>query len=269
MPQIRVNNVNLFYEETGSGAETMLFSHGYLMDHTMFNTQIGAFREQFRCIAYDQRGHGRSEAITSSYDLDALVNDAIGLIEALEMGPVHFVGMATGGYVGLRLALHRPELLKSLTLIDTSADVEAKDKLSQYNLLLKTVNLVGWRPVIGRVMPILFYEVFLKDDQRQDEVKRWRKIITGHNVKAVTAFGHAIFSRDSVVDQLGNINTPTVVIVGKHDVATPATYAQTMADRIHDARLRVIPDAGHSAVVEKPLATTNAMRGFYERVGIL
>ena len=121
MPQIQANNVALFYEEKGSGPEVMLFSHGYLMDHTMYDHQVEAFKDRFRCIAYDQRGHGRSEAITSSYDVDALVNDAIGLIEALKIGPVHFVGMSTGGFVGLRLALRRPDLLKSLVLIDTSA----------------------------------------------------------------------------------------------------------------------------------------------------
>ncbi|MCA9946696.1 MAG: alpha/beta fold hydrolase [Anaerolineales bacterium] len=269
MPQIRVNNVELFYEEQGSGSEVMLFSHGYLMDHTMYAGQIEAFKDRFRCVAYDHRGHGRSEQVTSSYDLDALVNDAIALIEALEIGPVHFVGMSTGGFVGLRLALRRPDLLRSLVLIDTSADAEDKGKLKQYNLLLKTVNMVGWRPVIGRVMPILFYEVFLDDDQRKDEVKKWRGIITGHNTKAVTAFANAIFSRDSVVDQLGNIQTPTVVIVGKHDSATPASYSQTMADRIHDCRLRVIPDSGHSSPVEKPRAVAEAMRVFFERVGIL
>lgn len=269
MAQIRVNNVDLFYEEKGSGADVMLFSHGYLMDHTMYDHQIEAFKDEFRCIAYDQRGHGRSEAVTSSYDLDAIVNDAIGLIEALNIAPVHFVGMSTGGFVGLRLALRRPELLKSLVLIDTSADVEEKSKLSQYNLLLKTVNLVGWKPVIGRVMPILFYEVFLEDPNRQDEVKKWRSIITGHNVKAVTAFGKAIFARDSVTNQLGSIKVPSVVIVGKHDAATPSSYAQTMADRIHDTRMRVIPDAGHSSPVEKPRAVVEAMRTFYERVGIL
>ena len=158
MPQIKVNDVELFYEEKGSGAEVMLFSHGYLMDHTMYDGQIEAFQDQFRCIAYDHRGHGRSEVITSSYGLDALVDDAIALIETLGIGPVHFVGMSTGGFVGLRIALRRPELLRSLILIDTSADEEDKGKLKQYNLLLKTVNLVGWRPVIGRVMPILFYE---------------------------------------------------------------------------------------------------------------
>ncbi len=269
MPQMKVNDVELFYEEKGTGSDVILFSHGYLMDHTMYDGQIEAFKDQFRCIAYDQRGHGRSEAITSSYDLDALVNDAIGLIEALDVGPVHFVGMSTGGFVGLRIALRRPELLKSLVLIDTAADAEEQSKLTQYNLLLKTVNLVGWRPVIGRVMSILFYEVFLDDPERKAEVKKWRSIITSHNKKAITAFGQAIFSRDSVVDQLPTIKTPTVVIVGKHDAATPTSYSQTMADRIHDCRMRVIADAGHSSPVEKPRAVAEAMRLFFERVGIL
>jgi pimeloyl-ACP methyl ester carboxylesterase len=269
MPQIKVNDVELFYEEKGTGSEVMLFSHGYLMDHTMYDGQIEAFQDRFRCIAYDHRGHGRSEAVTSSYEIDALVNDAIALIEALQISPVHFVGMSTGGFVGMRVALRRPELLKSLVLIDTAADAEDKGKLKQYNLLLKTVNLVGWRPVIGRVMSILFYEVFLDDPERQAEVKKWRSIITSHNKKAITAFGQAIFSRDNVVDQLQNIKTPTVVIVGKHDAATPTSDAQTMADRIHDCRMRVIPDAGHSSPVEKPRAVAEAMRVFFERVGIL
>ncbi len=269
MPQIRVNDVELFYEEKGAGSEVMLFSHGYLMNHTMYDAQVEQFKDRFRCIAYDQRGHGRSENVTSSYNLDALVNDAIALIEALNIAPVHFVGLSTGGFVGLRIALRRPELLKSLVLIDTSADAEEKDKLKQYNLLLKTINLVGWRPVIGRVMSILFYETFLKDPQRQAEVKKWRGIITGHNTKAITAFADAIFNRDSVIDRLGQIKTPSVVIVGKHDAATPSAHAQTIADGIHDCRLRVVPDAGHSAPIEKPLAVAEAMRLFYERVGIL
>lgn len=269
MPQIQVNNIELYYDENGSGAETVLFSHGILMDHTMFQAQVDVFSENFRCIAYDHRGHGRSAIVSTDYALDAIVNDAIALIEALDIAPVHFVGMSTGGFVGLRIALRRPDLLRSLVLIDTSADAEEKEMLKQYNLLLKTINLVGWRPVIGRVMNLLFFEVFLKDSKRQDEVKRWRKIITGHNVKAVSAFAQAIFGRGSVVEQLDQITTPAVVIVGKHDVATRPDQAQKIADRIPDTRLRVIPDAGHSAVVEKPQAVTQAMLGFYERVGIV
>ncbi|MCB9006721.1 MAG: alpha/beta hydrolase [Ardenticatenaceae bacterium] len=264
MPQIRVNNVELFYEEQGSGSEVMLFSHGYLMDHTMYAGQIEAFKDRFRCVAYDHRGHGRSEQVTSSYDLDALVNDAIALIEALEIGPVHFVGMSTGGFVGLRLALRRPDFCGAHRHL---ADAEDK-KIEAVQLAAKNGEY-GWLATRRLAGNAIFYEVFLDDDQRKDEVKKWRGIITGHNTKAVTAFANAIFSRDSVVDQLGNIQTPTVVIVGKHDSATPASYSQTMADRIHDCRLRVIPDSGHSSPVEKPRAVAEAMRVFFERVGIL
>lgn len=98
MPQIRANNVELFFEEKGSGPEVMLFSHGYLMDHTMYDHQVAAFKDEFRCIAYDQRGHGRSEPITSSYDMDAIVNDAISLIEALEHCAGAFCGHVDGWF---------------------------------------------------------------------------------------------------------------------------------------------------------------------------
>lgn len=269
MPKIRVNDVDLFYEETGSGPETMLFSHGYLMDHTMFQGQIDAFKDRFRIIAFDHRGHGQSEVTAVGYELDNLVTDAIALIEALDCAPCHFVGMSTGGFVGMRIGLRRPDLLQSLVLMDTSAEAEGEKKLREYNLLLTAVRFLGWWAVIGQVMPILFHEKFLNDPQRQAEVKKWRSIITGHDKKGMIAFGKGIFSRDSVLDQLDQIACPTDVIIGEYDQATTRSRSQNMVDNLSGAQLHVIPDAGHSAAVEEPETVTTAMRAFYERVGIL
>lgn len=266
MPKIRVNDVELYYEESGSGPETIVFSHGFLMDHSMFRAQIAALQDTFRCIAYDHRGHGQSEVIRDAYEMDDIYNDAVALIEALDCAPCHFVGMSTGGFVGLRLGIRRPDLVKSLVLMDTSADVEESGKVTQYNLMLKTVQTIGWRPVIGRVMPILFHDNFLSDNARKKEVETWRKIVTGHDRKGVLPFGRAIFSRDSVAGQLDQIKVPTLVVVGKHDAATPLAHSQRLADQIPDAHLRVIPDAGHSAAVEKPKQVTNALTMFYERI---
>lgn len=269
MSKKQVNDVELFYEEWGTGEDTIVFSHGYLMDHTMFQGQIDVFKEQFRCVAYDHRSHGRSQTITEPYTIDAIVNDAIAFIESLAVGPVHFVGMSTGGFVGLRVALRRPDLLKSLVLMDTSAEPDDAKTLNQYNLLLKTVQTVGWRLVIGQVMSILFGQTFLDNPQRKDDVKKWRGIITGHERKGMVVFGKAIFSRDDVLPQLAKLSVPTVVIVGKDDAATPLAMSQRMADRIPDCRLRIVPDAGHSAAVERPQAVAEAMQLFYERVGIM
>lgn len=146
------------------------------MNNTMFNGQIDAFKDRFRCVAFDHRGHGQSEVTKDGYELNNLVTDAISLIEKIDVGPVHFVGMSTGGFVGMRIALHRPDLLKSLVLMDTSAEAENDTSLKKYNLLMWIIRYVGWWAVIGQVMPLLFHKNFLEDDSRKAEVKQWKWI---------------------------------------------------------------------------------------------
>ena len=170
MSKIKVNNVELYYQSVGKGSETILFSHGYLMNNTMFNGQIAYFKDRFRCVSFDHRGHGQSEVTESGYELDNLVTDAISFIESLDLGSVHFVGMSTGGFIGMRIAIHHPNLLKSLVLMDTSAEAESKKALKKYNLLLWVVNYVGWWAVTGQVLSNLFHKSFLQDDSRQAEV---------------------------------------------------------------------------------------------------
>jgi pimeloyl-ACP methyl ester carboxylesterase len=95
MSKITVNGVTLFYKEKGSGPETLVFSHGYLVDSTHFAPQIEVLSDRYRCIAYDHRGHGRSQATEGGYDMENLYADAVALIEALNCAPCHFVGLST------------------------------------------------------------------------------------------------------------------------------------------------------------------------------
>ena len=269
MPKAKVNNVEIHYNEFGNGKETLLFSHGYLMNNSMFKGQIDEFKENFRCISSDHRGHGESEITTNGYELDNLVTDAICLIEKLKLGSVHFIGMSTGGFVGMRIAIRRPELLKTLILMDTSAEEEEKIKLMKNNLLLWIVKNIGWFPVIGKVMSILFHKSFLKDKSRQSEVKKWRNIIMSQNLKGMIPFGKMIFTRGRVLEKLSAVNIPTAVIVGENDVATPPQYNKRIADMIPNSDYFTITNAGHSAAVEKPMEVTNAMRKFYSKIGLL
>lgn len=269
MSKVRVNNAELYYQSVGDCAETILFSHGYLMDNTMFKAQIDAMKPQFRCIAYDHRGHGQSEVTKDGYELDNLVTDAISLIESLEVGPVHFVGVSAGGFVGMRVALRRPDLLKSLILIDTTAEAESEQALKQNNLLLWMVKNVGWWAVIGQVMPILFHKSFLESEARKTEVEKWKRIMTGQDKKGIVPFGKGTFMRDNVLDQLAGLSLPVAVIVGKEDVTTPPEYSQRMADVIPDAKMYTIPDAGHFAAIEKPALVNEAMQDFFTSKGII
>lgn len=269
MATIEVNQVELHYHEVGTGKETLVFSHGYLMNHTMFEQQIAVFKDHFRCIAFDHRGHSQSEVTQSGYDLDNLVTDAIGLIEGLNLGPVHFVGMSTGGFVGMRIALRRPDLLRSLVLMDTSAEAESPKTLKKYHLLLWVLRYIGYFPVIGQVVPLLFHRSFLKNKTHRATVKQWRNIITSQNRPAMVAFGKGIFARTNILEQLSTVTIPTAVIIGEHDKATRPIHSERMAATIPNALYTVIPDAGHGAAIEKPEEVTEAMRQLYTSIGVL
>ena len=83
MPKVRVNGVSLHYDIAGKGKETIVFSHGLLFNHTMFENQIEILKEQYQCIAYDHRGQGNSQLTKNGYDMDNLAQDALGLLDAI------------------------------------------------------------------------------------------------------------------------------------------------------------------------------------------
>src|SRR5262245_2092320 len=99
MPKVPVNGAKLYYEETGQGPETVVFAHGLLWSGRMYDAQVAALKDRYRCITFDFRGHGRSEVTRSGYDMDTLTEDAAALIATLGATPCHFVGLSLGGFV--------------------------------------------------------------------------------------------------------------------------------------------------------------------------
>src|SRR5262249_49645522 len=147
-------------------------AHGLLMDGRMFADQMDALKGTHRCISFDFRGQGRSEVTRSGYDMDTLTADVVALIRALNAAPCHFVGLSMGGFVGLRLAARHPELLRSLTLMDTTAGPERH--WFSYRLMCLWTRLFGVRGVLDRVMPILFGPKFLTDPEHAARREEWR-----------------------------------------------------------------------------------------------
>lgn len=262
MPTVRVNGADIFYREHGSGPETIVFSHGLLLNHEMFHAQVETLSTRYRCIAYDHRGQGRSEITASGYDMDNVAQDAAALIEALNAAPCHFAGLSMGGFVGMRLAIKRPELLKSLVLLETSADPEPN--VRPYRVLAFIGRWFGFRPVIKRLLNILFGRTFMADPQREEERAKWRNHLLGANRTGVIRAAHGVIDREGVYEQLGDIALPTLVIVGEEDTATKPNRAQRIHAAVPNSRLALIPGAGHSSTIEAPTSVTNAIADFLE-----
>ncbi len=262
MPRINVNGAGLYYEEQGRGPETIVFAHGLLWSGRMFDQQVRALQRDYRCVAFDFRGQGRSEVTADGYDMDQLTLDAAQLIEASGGAPCHFVGLSMGGFVGMRLAIRRPELLRSLTLMNTTADPEPPDKVKRYTRLAFVARWIGLSLVAGPVMAIMFGPQFLSDPDRTDLRKKWRAELLANHRIGITRAVRGVVARAGVHDQLDRIAIPTLVIVGEHDVATPPETGLRIHRGIQNSRLVTIAEAGHTSTVEQPEAVDAAMREF-------
>ena len=266
MPFKQLNGARIYYEETGSGPETIVFSHGLLMSGEMFSEQVKALSGRYRCICYDHRGQSRSEVTDSGYDMDSLTGDAAALIRELDCAPCHFAGLSMGGFVGMRLAIHHPGLLKSLVLLETTADPEPEQNKGPYRRLAFIGRWLSFRLVIKPLTKIMFGRSFLEDPARGETREKWRNHLLGLNRVGTSRAAHGVIDRDGVYDQLSNINTPTLIIVGKEDVATPPVKSERMRDAISGARLTILPRGGHSSTTEEPEAVTQAIADFLENL---
>ncbi|MFN8581278.1 MAG: alpha/beta fold hydrolase [Gemmatimonadaceae bacterium] len=266
MPHLDLDEARLFYQDSGGTGPAVVFSHGLLFDHRMFDAQVAALRDRFRCIAYDHRGQGQSTSPPMRwYDMETCYRDAVQLIEALGAAPCHFVGLSMGGFVGLRLAIRRPDMLRSLTLLDTSADPEPADNVPKYRMLNLIAKLLSIRLVAGRVMPILFGASFLADPARDADRAMWRARVMDNGRDIAPAVLGVIF-RDGVADELAQIHVPTLIAVGAEDVATVPDKSRAMHAVIPGSRFAIIPNAGHSSSIEQPTLVTQALAAFLSDV---
>ena len=270
MPTLHANGATLWYEAHGAGPETVVFAHGLLWSGRMFDAQVAGLSGRFRCVTFDFRGQGRSEVTADGYDMDTLSDDAAALIEALGCAPCHFVGLSMGGFIGMRLAARRPELVRSLVLMETSADPEPAENVPRYRMLGGIVRLLGrfgMRLVMPRVMRIMFGRTFLEDPAREAERRLWRERRMANHPRGITRALDGVIERKPVYGELGKIAVPTLVMVGDEDVATVPAKAERLNAAIRGSRLVVIPGAGHTSSVEQPAFVNAALAGFLDKSG--
>ncbi len=252
MPFIQLKNANYYYEEQGSGKETIIFSHGLLWSGHMFHKQVAYFKDRYRVITYDHRGQGKTEITADGYDMDTLYEDAAELIEKLVGKPVIFAGLSMGGFVGMRLAARRPDLIKKLILLETTADPEPQENVGKYKILNAIVKYIGFFPVVGSVMKIMFGQKFLNDPNRVEEKKYWTQQLKSNNRKGITKAVDGVIYRKGIADELIKITCLTLIMVGDQDVATVPDKARKINSLIANSKLIIFEGGGHTSSVEEP-----------------
>jgi pimeloyl-ACP methyl ester carboxylesterase len=267
MPTINVRGTVLGYTDTGApggrpDAPVVVFGHGLLFGGWMFRAQVAALSDRYRCVTIDWRGQGETPATRGGYDMDSLTADAVGLIAALGVAPVHWVGLSMGGFVGQRIAARHGELLRSLTLLDTSADAEDPARAREHAALAWFQELFGIGPLLGKVKSLMFGPAFLADPASADVIDEWRRRLRALSRPATRKAVLGVGGRAAVAGEIGRITVPVLVIVGADDRATPTADAERIAALIPGARLRVVADCGHSSTLEQPTVISGLLAEF-------
>lgn len=255
----------LHFVEEGEG-KSVVFVHEMVMDHTVFAAQFEDLPDKFRCLAYDLRGHGRSEVTGVAWTMQDLVADLVAFIEGTRCAPAHLVGLGVGGMTALRAAVQREDLVRSLVLINTNADAEEDEWAQMYRGFRRTIlDDDGISAELARqTVPLFFSTTYAEAHPETIEVHVDR--LTKMKAGPVVAALDAVLGRESILDRLDDVRVPTLVIHGEQDQAVPISKAEAVASGIRGAELVKIPDAGHTSVLEAPDIVNQALDGFFGRV---
>lgn len=232
----------------------------------MFDAQVATLRSRYRCISWDHRGQGQSDVPpVRSVSIEDCYADAVALVELLGVAPVHFVGLSMGGFVAMRLAARRPDLVRSCMLLETSAEAEPAENVPRYRTLNRVAKWFGLGVVANKVMPIMFGKTFLSDPARSVERDAWRARLSG-NRRDIWRAVNGVIEREPIMSELSQITAPTLIMVGDEDVATIPLKSERIHAAIRGSKLVRIPHAGHSSSIEQPVHVSAAIEAWIGRV---
>jgi pimeloyl-ACP methyl ester carboxylesterase len=262
MPYADVNGQRLYYEDTGGDGPAVVFSHGLFMDHEMFAPQVEALKDRYRCITWDQRGHGQTGDVSAPFTYWDSANDVAALLSSLGIERAVLAGMSQGGFLGLRAALTHPALVRALILIDTQAGTEDPEKLPFYQSLLERWTTQGFdQELADTVAAIILGPGYAGTPAWQD---KWREISNENLVALFTVLAE----REDIHDRLHEIDVPAIVIHGEQDVAIELPVGERLADGLPNAEIVMIPGAGHAANLTHPEAVSPVVERFLAGLGV-
>jgi 3-oxoadipate enol-lactonase len=262
MPLAHVNSTPIYYHFNGTEkGKVVMLSHSLAADITMWESQIPALVEAgYRVLRYDSRGQGSSAVPPGPYSMEVLAEDAVGLMDALDLEKVHFCGLSMGGMVGQMLGVRHSERLTSLTLSSTAAILSPREIWDER---IETVRGSGMESVVDTTINRWFTKP--GQDRMPNEIDKVRRVIMNTPVDGYCACCAAIQDMD-LRDSLNAISTQVLVLVGEQDPGTPVSAAEFIHERIPSSELKIIPDAAHFVNVEQANAFNDTLIEFITRI---
>jgi 3-oxoadipate enol-lactonase len=265
MPHLKSNGVTLYYEEHGSG-EPLVLIMGFTVSSIGWYWNIPAFAQEFRTIAFDNRGVGQSDKPDEPYSMAMFADDTAGLLDGLGIDQAHIFGISMGGMIAQEFTLRYPQRVKTLILgctncggsqavlskdpdvLNLLGSIESVD-VQQAALVMTKVAVTPW--FIQKHMDVLLQlnQLSLQHPTPKHGMVRQMQAVQGHDT----------------YERLSQIEAPTLVVTGKEDGLVPPENSVALAQRIPNADLAILSNASHLFNIELPETTAAVVRGFIRR----
>jgi len=250
MPFTRaVDGARLHYEVFGRRkAPAVLMIQGLGADKHGWDMQRFILAGQYYVITFDNRGAGRSDKPLGAYSMEQMTDDAVAVLDAVDVDAAHVVGASMGGVIGQIMAVRYPERVLSLTLACTAC----RDHPWRRELMQRWMETALEHGMGAMTKQAARWVMAPRSFRRLAPTFGWLGPL------AMTRPAHSFASQvrailatdDSLADELGSIDVPTLVVVGNQDILTPRGDSEEIAERIPGAELVVISGAAHGMMVE-------------------
>lgn len=258
---IKANGIRIAYAEDGpADGPALMMSHSLSASGAMWEPQLPALTDKYRVIRVDTRGHVQTEVPPGDYTLDQLADDMLGVMDGLGIEKAHYCGLSMGGMIGQTLGLKAPERFKTLVLCDTSSGYPPGGS-TMWADRVQGARTNGLEATIDVTIDRWFSPGFVKSSP--DVIEGVKKMILATPVEGYCGCSMAI-SKLALTERLGEINVPTLVIVGEDDPGTPVGMSEVIRDGIPGAQLVVLPVARHLANMEDVDGFNKALRTFLD-----
>jgi 3-oxoadipate enol-lactonase len=251
----KVNGTELYYEVSGSeGKPWLVLSHSLACTVRMWDPQVAAFKDRFRILNYDMRGHGASAAPGGAYTLDMLADDVVGLMKELKIERATYMGLSIGGMIGQTLALRQTRLFDKMVLADTG-HAQPPEAVKQWDDRIRIAQTQGMKALVPSTMERWFTPGFRESAPAQ----KIAGLIAATPVAGYVGCAQAIMKLNTTA-RLKEIRLPVLAIAGEADPSAPGT--KYIGENVPGAKLVMLKQAAHIANIEQPEKFNQALKDF-------
>ncbi len=261
MPRITVNGIDHNYRLEGpEGAPVLTLAHAQGFTLESWAAQIAHFSDRCRVFAPDLRGHGGTAVAGTPYRIEDLALDIVALLDALRIERTHYAGASLGGMAGFALALDHAERLRSVSFVTTQG-ILPQASIDGQRAATEVMRREGIEARVDAVLERYLRKGYRED--RPDSYAELRRQFTTNPLEGCAEAGAAIFAMD-FDPRIGDIDLPTMVIAGEHDIATTPERMTLYRDGIPGAKMDVVPNVGHMPYVEEAEAFNRILAEFLD-----